>query len=87
MSDKELTKQSGFYDKLEPGVLVFADRGFLIAEELAAHDASLAIPPFAKGKHKFSQPEDEHERRLSQLRIHVEQAIERVSNIKKTLFH
>ncbi|XP_012730186.2 uncharacterized protein LOC105934643 [Fundulus heteroclitus] len=45
--DKELTEQSGFYDKLEPGDLVLADKRFLIAEELAAYGASLAMPPFA----------------------------------------
>ena len=82
MSDKQLTAQSGFFDKLEPGDLVMADRGFLIAEELAAYSASLAIPPFAKGKQQFSQKEVEHARRLSQLRIHVERAIERVKRFQ-----
>ncbi|WAQ99802.1 hypothetical protein MAR_024175, partial [Mya arenaria] len=62
---------------LEVGDLVLADRGFLIADELAAHGASLAIPPFAKGKSQFSQREVECARRLSKSRIHVERAIER----------
>lgn len=88
VSDKELTLKSGFYDKLEYGDLVLADRGFLIAEELAFQGASLAIPPFAKGKKQFSQKEVEMARRLSRSRIHVERAIERIKNfniLKHTL--
>ncbi|WAR07522.1 hypothetical protein MAR_017480 [Mya arenaria] len=56
--------------------------------ELAAHGASLAIPPFAKGKSQFSQREVECVRRLSKSGIHVERAIERVKrfqNLKNTL--
>ena len=47
VSDKEITDKSGFYDKLEYGDLVLADRGFLI-QELAVRGASLAIPAFTK---------------------------------------
>ncbi|WAR11209.1 hypothetical protein MAR_036285 [Mya arenaria] len=50
VSDKEITARSGFYDVIEVSDLVLADRGFLIADELAAHGTSLAIPPFAKEK-------------------------------------
>ena len=78
ISDKEITERSGFYDKLEFGDLVLADRGFLISDELAVRGASLAIPPFAKGKLQFSQREVEVARRLSKARIHVERAIERI---------
>ncbi|WAR07259.1 LOW QUALITY PROTEIN: THAP2-like protein [Mya arenaria] len=73
---------------LELGDLVLADRGFLIADELAAHGASLPIPPFAKGKSQFSQREVECVRRLSKSRIYVERAIECVKRfqiLKNTL--
>lgn len=82
VSDKELTQKSGFYDNLEYDDLVLADRGFLISEELSLHGASLAIPPFAKGKKQFSQKEVECARRLSRARIHVERAIERIKNFR-----
>ncbi|WAQ95786.1 hypothetical protein MAR_028476 [Mya arenaria] len=88
VSDKEITTRSGFYELLEVGDLVLADRGFLIADELAAHGATLAIPPFAKGKSQFSQREVECARILSKSRIHVERAIERVKRfqiLKNTL--
>jgi len=80
VSDKEITIKSGFYDKLEYGDLVLADRGFLIAEDLAVHGASLAIPPFSKGKKQFTSKEVETARQLSRSRIHVERAIERIKN-------
>lgn len=82
ISDKEITEKSGFYDKLEHGDLVLADRGFLISEELAARGASLAIPPFSKGKAQFSQREVETARKLSRSRIHVERAIERIKKFR-----
>lgn len=88
ISDKEVTEQSGFYDKLEIGDLVLADRGFLIADELAARGVTLAVPAFAKGKLQFSQREIETSRRLSKARIHVERAIERIKRfhiLKQTM--
>ncbi|XP_060551907.1 uncharacterized protein LOC132713362 [Ruditapes philippinarum] len=82
ISDKEITERSGFYDNLEHGDLVLADRGFLISDELAVRGASLAIPPFAMGKVQFSQKEIECGRRLSKARIHVERAIEPVKRFQ-----
>lgn len=82
VSDKEITDKSGFYDKLEYGDLVLADRGFLIQEELAVRGASLAIPAFTKGKKQLPQKEVENSRRLSRARIHVERAIERIKNFQ-----
>ena len=54
VSDKYLTLQSGFLDHLVPGDMVLADRGFDIANELALYGASLAIPPFTRGKDQHS---------------------------------
>lgn len=82
VSDKEITEKSGFYEILEPGDLVLADRGFLIAEELAVRGAKLAIPPFGRGKKQFSQKEVETARQLSRARIHVERAIGRLKNFR-----
>ena len=62
VSDKELTQQSGFLDKLEPTDEVVADRGFLIADEVALRRAKLIIPAFTKGKQQLSQKEVEFTR-------------------------
>lgn len=64
------------------GDLVLADRGFDIAEALACYGATLAIPPFTKGKPQLSCREVETARELSRVRIHVERAIGRLKKYK-----
>lgn len=76
-SDKHITQNSGFYDNLEFGDKVLADRGFTIAEEVANHHASLAIPAFTKSKVQSSGRDVELTRKLARVRIHVERAIRR----------
>ena len=44
VSDKQLTRDSGIIQKLLPGDIVLADRGFDIAEDLAMVQATLHIP-------------------------------------------
>ena len=77
-SDKHLTTNSGFLQHLQHGDLVLADRSFDIADELAMCGASLAIPPYTRGKSRLSQGEVETSRSLSRVRIHVERAIGRM---------
>lgn len=48
-SDKFITEDCGILEKIEPGDLVMADRGFLIEEFLHPLGASLKIPIFTKG--------------------------------------
>ena len=67
---------------LKYGDLILADRGFDIADDLTMVGASLAIPPFTKGKPQLSQREIEFSRQLSNVRIHVERAIGRIKNYK-----
>ena len=50
MSDKQITKESGFFNKVSMGDCILADRGFNIKEELSALGATLKIPSFMKGK-------------------------------------
>ena len=49
-SDKFLTENCGIMEKLLPGDLVMADRGFTIHESLVFKQAELAIPAFTRGK-------------------------------------
>ena len=49
VSDKQLTRECGIIQKLLPGDIVLADRGFDIAEDIAMVQASLHIPAFTKG--------------------------------------
>ena len=75
VSDKYLTENCGFLDKLEPGDCVLADRGFNIADSVASVFASIAIPAFTKGKKQLSPHEIESTRKLANVRIHVERVI------------
>ena len=49
-SDKFLTENCNFLDKLLPGDMVMAARGFTIAESVGLRQAKLRIPAFTKGK-------------------------------------
>ena len=49
-SDKFLTENCGLLNKLKPGEMVMAYRGFKIHESVWFHQAELSIPAFTKGK-------------------------------------
>ncbi len=80
ISDKELTEKSRFYDFIEYGDQVMADRGFTISHELAKKGATLVMPPFVKGRKQLPGRTVETARQLSALRIHVERQMERIKN-------
>jgi len=81
-SDKQITTESSFLDKLAHGDVVLADRSFYITKELGFRGATLAIPSFTKGKSQLSQREVETSRKLSNVRIQVERAIGRMKRFK-----
>ena len=53
-SDKHLTENCGLLNKLLPGHLVMADRGFTIHDGVALRQAQLVIPAFTKGKEQLN---------------------------------
>ena len=55
--------------------LIFADRGFNIAETLGPCSATLKIPAFTKGRSQLSALDVESTRCLASVRIHVERVI------------
>ncbi|CAH3118147.1 unnamed protein product [Pocillopora meandrina] len=74
-SDKYLTENCGILNKLLPGDLVLADRGFTIAESVMFQQAQLAIPAFTKGKDQLDPVDVEKTRGIANVRIHVEKVI------------
>lgn len=74
-SDKFVTENSGFFDKVQMGDVVMADRGFLIEEELLHRGVELSIPAFTKGKNQLNPREVEGTRSIANVRIHVERVI------------
>ncbi|XP_068713323.1 uncharacterized protein [Montipora foliosa] len=74
-SDKYLTENCGLLDKLMPGDMIMADRGFTIAESVGLKQAKLVIPAFTKGKTQLDPVDVEKTRGIASIRIHVERVI------------
>ncbi|XP_074550450.1 uncharacterized protein LOC141808040 [Halichoeres trimaculatus] len=74
-SDKRIAENSGFLEKLSPGDIVLADRGFDIKESVALMGATLKIPAFTRGRSQLEAKDVEETRKLAHVRIHVERVI------------
>ncbi|KAK0137183.1 hypothetical protein N1851_026621 [Merluccius polli] len=74
-SDKRITENSGFLQKLSPGDLVLADRGFDVKESVALVGATLKMPAFTRGRSQLDAKDVEETRKLAHVRIHVERVI------------
>ena len=80
VSDRNLTQESGFLNRIEPDDIILADRGFTVREDIAIHGRELEIPTFTKGKKQLSQEEVEMSKQLAHVRIHVERVIGLLKN-------
>ena len=74
-SDKFITEQCGILEKLIPGDIILADRGFTIEDSVGLYCAQVVVPPFTKGKKQLSRHEVDWSREISHVRIHVERVI------------
>ena len=77
-SDKFIVTDSKFLRMLEPFDQVMADRGFKIRDDLAMHQASLAIPPSAAKDQQMLGDDVAETSKIANVRIYVEQAIDRL---------
>ncbi|XP_073672338.1 uncharacterized protein [Paramisgurnus dabryanus] len=84
-SDKQLTENCGFLDKLLPGDIVLADRGFDIKESVGLMCAEVKIPAFTKGQRQLEAKDVEDMTSIAHLRIHLERVIGVVRNKYKIL--
>ncbi|XP_072159647.1 uncharacterized protein [Bemisia tabaci] len=75
-SDKEIVRNCGLLEKLKPGDLVLADKGFLITD-IVPPGVEVNIPPFLMTP-QFTPHELHVGKKIAQARIHVERAIGRV---------
>ena len=57
VSDQYLTENCGLLDRLLPGDLVLADRGFNVGDAASSYCAEVKIPPFTKGKKQLNHCE------------------------------
>ena len=81
-SDRHICRDSNFYNLLEAGDVIMADRGFQIREDLLHYYCSLSIPPGARVKSQFTTTECGKTKEVANLRIHVERAINRLKEYK-----
>ncbi|CAG2220107.1 unnamed protein product [Mytilus edulis] len=86
-SDRYITEHSGFLDLVSAGDEIMADRGFRIRDLLLESRAYLTMPPFTrkcswgKGK-RLTAYEIRKTRKIANVRIYVEQAIQRMKKFK-----
>ena len=72
-SDKSIVAHSGIVEKMQPGDMILADKGFVMQDLLPA-GVSLNVPPFLKNK-RFTKEEAQLTTMIARDRIHVERAI------------
>lgn len=77
ISDKEIVRQSGFLDKLEPGDSIMADKGFNVQDRFALRETKLIAPPIMR-KGVASSEASTMTRRIASSRIHVERVIRKL---------
>ena len=75
-SDKAITADSGVLNQLVPGDMVMADKGFTI-RDILPEGVSLNIPAFLVNG-QFTQAEMNHNKLITDARIHVERSIQRL---------
>lgn len=75
VSDKHLTENSRFLNKLLPGDVVLADRGFDIADSAGFYQVTLKIPAFTRGKSQLSANNVGETRKIANVHIHVERLL------------
>ena len=80
ISDKQITIKSGLLELCEAGDAVMADKGFLISDLTTPRGLHLIIPPMKF--QRFNRRQVEETRRIANLRIDVERAMERLKNFR-----
>ncbi|XP_041377798.1 uncharacterized protein LOC121390126 [Gigantopelta aegis] len=80
ISDKQLTLNCGILDLCQRGDSIMADKGFLISDLTIPRGIRLIIPPLKY--QRFTRRQVEETRRIANLRIDVERAMERVKNFR-----
>uniref|UniRef100_A0A3P9DGH0 THAP-type domain-containing protein n=1 Tax=Maylandia zebra TaxID=106582 RepID=A0A3P9DGH0_9CICH len=84
-SDKHITERCGILQRLLPGDVVLADRGFDIRDAVGMMCAEVKIPAFTKGYCQLDARDVEQTRATAHLRIHVERVIGSLRNTFKML--
>uniref|UniRef100_A0A3Q4HKB2 THAP-type domain-containing protein n=1 Tax=Neolamprologus brichardi TaxID=32507 RepID=A0A3Q4HKB2_NEOBR len=84
-SDRHITEKCGILQRLLPGDVVLADRGFDIRDPVGMMCAEVKIPAYTKGFCQLDARDIEDTRAIAHLRIHVERVIGTLRNKFKML--
>jgi hypothetical protein len=84
-SERHITENSGFLNKLNQDDVVLADRGFDIAESVGLMYAYVKIPAFTKGQSQLKAKDLEETMKIAHIRIHVERVISNLGGKCKLL--
>ncbi|MGL4354645.1 MAG: transposase family protein [Aeromonas popoffii] len=71
-ADKHITETCGLLNKLLPGYLVLADRGFDIKDSVGTMCVEVNIPAFTKSRCQLDGKDVEDTSAIAHLKIHVE---------------
>ena len=82
ISDKALTLDCGYLDKIPPYSTIMADKGFNIADECAARNLSLYVPPGVRGQAQMPGAAVRKTMEIANTRIIIEQVIRRLKTFK-----
>lgn len=77
ISDKQITKQCGLIEQLNPDDVIMADTGFNVEDLLALKHVQLLAPPIMS-KGKVSSKATTMTRRIAKARVHVERMIRKL---------
>jgi hypothetical protein len=77
ISDKQLTKECGFIEQLNPGDVIMADKGFNVQDLFVLKHVRLLAPPIMS-KGKVSAKATTLMRRIAKSRVHVERMIRKL---------
>ncbi|KAK2863569.1 hypothetical protein Q5P01_003102 [Channa striata] len=83
--DKRIAEKSGFLDKLLPGDIVLADRGFDVKQSVGLMCAEVRMSAFTRGRHQLEAKDAEETRCTAHLRSHVRKVVGVVRNKYKIL--
>lgn len=84
-SDKYITENSGLLDRITPGDVILADRGFDITEYVSLRQATLVLPAFMGGRKRLNSNDVVRTRYIANVCIHVERVIDLVQQRYKIL--
>lgn len=82
MSDKALTLDCGYLDKMPQYSMLMADKGFNLDAECATRSITLSVPPGKRGQAQMSLDAIRKTKRIANLRILVEQVIRRLKTFR-----